>query len=566
MGDQIVKNRKVTPVDTSKDLVYRFANKSIPNLERTKAGLEPYSGAWGTVQILHFLRRTTFNPNLDNIAFLKNKTLKQSVELLLNSSSMPEPPVKHYTLDDTELAIGETWINAPYNYGINSGIINNQRKNSLRGWMVDLMLSEGINIREKMTLFWSNHFSTELNEYDDARSGYIINKICRENALGNFKSLVKQITLTPAMLRYLNGYLNSATAPDENYSRELQELFTLGKGPDSKYSEEDVKAAAKVLTGWRINNTVNPQATFYDNSRHDKTNKQFSSFYNNTIIVGKNSSTAGNDELDDLLNMIFAQEEVSKYICRRLYRWFIYYVIDNNAEENVIKPLAKIFRDNNYTIKPVLDALFNSAHFFEFVNIGCQIKNPADLFTTLINQFYVLQPLKIDVVTYYTVWVYYNELITFMGQKLMDPPDVAGWPAYWQSPQYYELWINSVTYPKRVQFSDSMISNNGITRGGFKIVIDPLILVNKLNNPSNPNSLVAELVEYLYPIEISNDQKNFLKNQTLLSGQSNDIYWSDAWNAYKSNPTNAATKKIVTDRLMSLLKYMMSGMSEYQLS
>ncbi len=566
MAEQIKNRSKVSPVDTSKDLVYKFANKSIPNVPRTSAGLEAYSGEWGNSQILHLLRRTTFSQRLEDISLLKTKTLKQSVDHLLTAQTLPTPPVKQIIGDDTELAIGDTWINAIYNYGINSGVINSYRKTSLRSWWVGLMLNESVNIREKMTLFWNNHFATELDEIDEPKSGYVLNNILRTNALGNFKALTKQITLTPAMLRYLNGYLNSATAPDENYARELQELFTLGKGPDSNYTEADIKAAARVLSGWRINNLTFPPTTFYDNTKHDKTNKQFSSFYNNTIIIGKNSSTAGEEELDDLLKMIFTQEEVSKHICRKLYRWFIYYVIDKNAEDNVITPLAKIFRDSNYEIKPVLNALFNSAHFFEFVNIGCVIKNPIDFMISSFKQYYVALPEQTNIAVVYDTWRYIYDLAGSMQLKMTDPPNVAGWPAFWQEPQYYELWINSDTFPKRAQFSDLLISTNGTTRGGFKLVIDTLILANKLTNPSNPNSLIQELVEYLYPISISTDQINFLKTNTLLSGQTSDVYWTDAWNAYKANPTNAATKKIVTDRLQMLLKYMMSGMSEYQLS
>src|SRR6478672_11169439 len=147
------------------------------------------------------------------------------------------------------------------------------------------------------------------------------------------------------MLRYLNGYLNTATAPDENYGRELQELFTIGKDPVTNlapYAEDDVKNAAKILTGHRING--NTFSYFFDATRHDSTDKTFSTFYNNTVIKGR-TGAAGAQETDDLLNMIFAKNEVSKFIVRKLYRWFVYYVIDETTEANVIEPLATIFRD-----------------------------------------------------------------------------------------------------------------------------------------------------------------------------------------------------------------------------
>src|SRR4051812_47350170 len=138
------------------------------------------------------------------------------------------------------------------------------------------------------------------------------------------------------MLRYLNGYLNTNTAPDENYGRELQELFTVGKGADNAsplFSEADVKAAARVLTGWTLN--INTNSAVFIPSRHDTSNKPFSSYYNNTTVTGRTGTTAGDLELDDMLAMIFSNNDVALHICRKLYRWFVYYDIDAATETNV---------------------------------------------------------------------------------------------------------------------------------------------------------------------------------------------------------------------------------------
>src|SRR5450432_1068453 len=139
-----------------------------------------------------------------------------------------------------------------------------------------------------MVLFWHNHFVTETNTVDNALFCYQYNMLLRRHALGNFKEFVRAITVEPAMLRYLNGYTNSKKAPDENYGRELQELFTLGKGPGSHYTEEDVKAAARVLTGFRIENKILPEVHgVFDGGSHDENDKQFSVFYANTIVTGR---------------------------------------------------------------------------------------------------------------------------------------------------------------------------------------------------------------------------------------------------------------------------------------
>ena len=129
------------------------------------------------------------------------------------------------------------------------------------------MINQGTSIHEKMILFWHNHFATETLDIGDARYVYKHHMLLRKYALGNFKEFVKEITIDPAMLRYLNGYLNNKNSPDENYARELQELFTLGKGPKSNYTEGDVKAAARVLTGYTVNATI--ISSVFDPNRHD---------------------------------------------------------------------------------------------------------------------------------------------------------------------------------------------------------------------------------------------------------------------------------------------------------
>jgi uncharacterized protein (DUF1800 family) len=128
----------------------------------------------------------------------------------------------------------------------------------------------------KMVLFWHNHFVTETNTVDNALFCYRYNALLREHALGNFRQLVKAMTIEPAMLRYLNGYANTKKAPDENYGRELQELFTVGKGPGSHYTESDVKAAARVLTGYTVN--YKTYTSSFDPNRHDEGDKSFRLF------------------------------------------------------------------------------------------------------------------------------------------------------------------------------------------------------------------------------------------------------------------------------------------------
>jgi hypothetical protein len=148
--------------------------------------------------------------------------------------------------------------------------------------------------------------------------------------------------------------------------------------------------------------------------------------------------------------------------------------------------------------------------------------------------------------------------------NLGDPPDVAGWKPYYQEPGFYQIWINSDTYPKRNQFTDQMIGN-GYTFNSKKAAIDAVAFAKSLSSPHDPNLLISETIEILYRVPLSQATRDQLKKDILLSGQTSDHYWTDAWTAYIASPTNTALFNVVNDRLKTLLKYLMN-LAEYHLS
>jgi uncharacterized protein (DUF1800 family) len=537
---------------------------------RTLSGINPYTGPFTTNEVIHLLKRTMFGAKKADVDFFSTMTMSQAVDYLLNVSgaqSQPLPPVKDYAnstdpLDpDTAVLAGQTWVNT----NTNDGGINSRRVASLKNWWMGQMVNQERNILEKLTLFWHNHFATETNDIGRGIWCYQNNAVLRKNALGNFKTFVREITLDTGMLRYLNGYLNTATAPDENYGRELQELFTVGKGINNAtppYAEADVKAVARVLTGWQVNGTTN--VSYFTASRHDTTNKQFSSFYGSTVITGRTGATAGDLELNDLLNMIFATNDVAMHICRKLYRWFVYYDIDAATEANVITPLAQIFRSNNFDIKPVLTTLFKSEHFFDVLNQGCIIKSPVDTIVGLCREFNVQFPVATDYAGNYSCWQSLNSLSVSFQQNIGDPPNVAGWQPYYQEPQFHEIWINSDTYPKRNQFTDQMLAT-GYTRGGKNIKIDVTLFAKSMPNPGDPNELISDSIKYLFRLPLQQASKDQLKKDILLSGQTSDFYWTNAWTAYIANPNDTTNANIVKSRLTSLYQYLLK-LAEYQLA
>ena len=529
----------------------------------TSAALTQYSGDWNEQVVRHLLKRTLFGASKKDIKYFVDRGFNETFnELLSKNFTEPSPPLKDYnpsaaTAPDSNILNGETWVND----FLLDGTVASLRRSSFKKWWVGLMINQDRNIREKMTLFWHNHFSTETIDVSIAQHVYKHHKLLRANALGNFRQLVKSITIDPAMLIYLNGQNNNKTAPDENYGRELQELFVIGKGKNAAYTEDDVKAAARVLTGWRNNNTK--LESYFDLTRHDVTNKTFSSFYGNKIISGVNSNNGGEIEIDNLIDLLLSQKEASLFICRKLYTWFVYYNITPEIESSVIEPLAEIFRSNNFEILPVLNTLLKSKHFFDAMNQGCQIKNPVDLIIGLTRELEIKFPSKDQVTTTYTLWNLLVGYLFNLQQDIGDPPDVSGWKAYYQSPLFYGNWINTDTMPKRLQYSQNLIAT-GYTVNGFKMIVNAVDYIKNFKFPGEPNVLIDDISKHLLGIDISIEHKNQIKRDILLSGQMNDYYWTTAWETYLSTPGNTSNTNYVNNALINLLKYMIN-LPEYQL-
>jgi len=363
------------------------------------------------------------------------------------------------------------------------------------------------------------------------------------------------------MLIYLNGNTNFKTAPNENYGRELQELYTIGKGSGSQYTQDDVHAAARVLTGHTVD--ANYSYVFLP-GQHDDTNKEFSGFYTNHIVTGY-SGNAGAGELDDLFSMIFATQESARFICRKLYNFFVYYKIDSTVESDIITPLADIFRNSGYNITTVLSTLLKSQHFYDLVNSGaCIIKSPLDLLIGLCREYQVVIPGSGNPQGQYAAWSMLNERAAILQQELMAIELVAGWDAYRQSPQYHELWINSVTYTARNFYTDLLIGK-GDMMDGTTLQIDAIAFAKLLPAPHDPNKLISDSLNVLLRPPLSDSSVTLLKQSILLGNLTNDIYWTNAWLAYTSDPTDMNAFTAVNSKLRALYKYLMN-LPEYHLS
>ena len=507
---------------------------------RLFAGLTPYNGNWTVNEVAHLLKRTMFGARKTDIDYFLSLSPGAAVDELLNNVTVPSPPVRDYGLledegvfyDDLGVAIGQTWVNDPNtaSHPDVRGQINSRRVSSLKKWWSGLIINQNRSIQEKMVLFWHHHFSIQESEVSNAQILYRHHNLLRTNALGNFKTLVLEVTIDPAMLIHLNGYLNSMQAPDENYARELQELFAVGKGDDSLYTEDDVIAAARVLTGWRIND--NPLGSYLDTGAHDTGSKTFSAFYNNTTI---NGSTDPDMELDALIDMIFNTTEAARFICRKLYKWFVYYEIDDATEADVIIPMAQVLQSNNYDIRPALSILFKSEHFYDVLNQACYIKNPFDIIVGTLREFNVNFPAYTDYSTGYPLFNSIYQNAAEMQQELFQPPDVSGWPSYYQEPMHYELWVNSNSLPKRADFTDALVND---------AVIDVRAFAGNSSNPSDPNQLIDDVTALLLRYPLSANSKTYVKTHFLTNNTTDDTIWTNAWNSNNNTVINTSLREM----------------------
>lgn len=530
-------------------------------------GLDEYTGEWTTTEVVHLLKRTLFGVKVNDLNYFLGRSMSDSVDELLTPSSTPSTvPLNSYSssgyTDPTGVAAWDTWINTGVDFPDSE--MNTMRLDSLKCWWIGQLLNENRSIHEKLTLFWHNHFGVDsLLHIDDipARPWYDYYLILRKNALGNMKQLVKEMTLSPAMICYLNGNTNKKTSPNENYGRELQELYTIGKGSGSFYTEDDVRAAARVLTGHTVDSYFNYT---FDVAGHDDQNKAFSNFYGSTIITGR-SGAAGAGELDDLLAMIFSNPESAKFICRKLYGFFVYYKIDDTIESNIITPLAQVFRSSGYDITAVMSVLLKSDHFYNMAySSACLIKSPLDFTLGLLREFQVKMPDPSDIGSSYSAWEMILQTTSMLQQEILRIPEVAGWYAYYEGTAYHELWINSVTYTQRNAFTDEMITS-GAMMNMVSLLIDPVDFAASLANPGDPNLLISQSLDILYRVPLSADTMLSLKTNILLSGLPTDSYWTAAWDAYVANPGDAIARGTVFNRLQTLYKYLMN-LPEYHLS
>ncbi|MBK34160.1 MAG: hypothetical protein CME26_01360 [Gemmatimonadetes bacterium] len=447
-----------------------------PKLQRTSAGLEPYvpdaTQPWDEVRASHLLRRAVFGPTAAEVDSAIRSTPQAIVSQLLEDQPEPDPPGDW--VDDQPFVRPSSAEKK----------IQREQMDELRRWWMHRLSSTPLSLVERMTLFWHNHFATQASEVKRPQLMFHQNRKFRQNALGNFKSLVLIMNTDPAMLYYLDGRLNKKGKPNENYARELLELFTMGIG---HYTEQDVAEAARALTGW----VVEGQKAIFDPGRHDNEPKEF-------------LGTLGN--LNDLriTNIIFDQPATAEFICRKLYREFVY----AHPDENIVRELAHIMRDNNYELKPVVQTLLLSAHFFDASTIGARIKSPVELVAG------TARTLGLSVAVGGHVGAdFLTDQAELLGQHLLDPPNVNGWTGH-------RTWISTATLPKRHLHTDRLVEgkSHAVERTWYVMQQPDLnAFIKSFPNPWDATALVRSVGQCLTPFSVDPKRDELLLS-VLLEG------------------------------------------------
>jgi len=434
---------------------------------------------WDADAARHILSRSLFGFTRDDVTFALSKTLDDFVDnYLLKDLSEPSPPQYN----------GTNWVSLPHNSTNQTSYSNWFR--SMVYWWYYLMLSQGYSLREKMALFLHNHFVSENSTVQIPQLMYIQNKLFRQYAFGNFIELTKKVTIDPAMLIYLNGNASTGSSPNENYARELQELFTLGIG---NYTEDDIKNMALALTGWRVNGGT--LSSYFTQSRWANKSK---TIYNKT----------GNYTYDQAVDLIFTEKALpaSEFLCRKLYKEFAYY----EPNKDYVTQLAAVMRNNNFNLKPVLSTMLKSEYFHSADIRGARIKPPVEFLLSTLKQLGIIY-------TNNDLPNYIRTTADSLQQSLFNPPDVRGWEGQ-------RKWISTITYPTRNIYSDALVNGKKISSTTYKM--DAVAFAKSFPSSEQAVQFVDDVTKTLIQFPLSQTRKDSLL-ATMLDGAA--VYdWSTA--------------------------------------
>ena len=452
--------------------------------------LKPYSPSksnpWNAKQINLLARRLGYGCSLSDIDLYLNSTPSAVIDDLVDGAT---------NMDTTLAPEWGQWDNKQFN---NSGKNKGYYHTLLQKQAFTDITNNGF--RERLALFWSNHFVIEYKDVNQPAYLYQYYALIQSHALGNFKTFVSEIGSAPAMLRYLNGYENKKNNPNENYARELYELFTLGES--NGYTQEDITDTARALTGYNRSKTNGGVIEFNENT-FDKGSK---------TIFGR----IGNWGYNDVIDILFEEKKdlIADFICTKIYRYFVSPQIDSS----IVSAMAKTLKEGAFEMLPVLKQLFKSEHFFDSVNNNVIIKSPIDLMLGLHRSLSFQYPDNVD------LELNFRNKCRDMGQEIFSPVDVAGW-------QGNHDWINYETLPKRWEFADYLLIKYWQkNKNQFKTFIKALVG----SDQTDLRVIVTQLKDFMFcPYEIKEEEMTDAIN--VFIGEVPESYFEDGTWSLNSN-------------------------------
>ncbi len=515
------------------------------------ASLSPKTDVLGRRLAAHLLRRTTFNISKARIDTFADLTPDAAVDLLIDNTTAPIYP------EPVDPVSGNQYINCgtmPPSCGDVSDI--NNKLEYVRSWWIYNALKD-TTAHHKFQFFLHTCFTANIKENSPYRAFDYIQKLGYYSA-GSYKELAKRMTIDPLMLYYLNGNENTEEDPNENYAREFFELFTIGKGPQdgpdsyTNYTEADIVEAAKVFSGWRTGSrdtNIDPDLNIPTGkpkyNKHDTSDKTFSEKFDSTQILGAVDEPDMYRELDEIMDMVFGQDETARFICRKIYRFFISDNISTEIEEDIIEPLATTLRDNDYELSAAFKQLFKSSHFYDEDDsdntdeiIGAKVRDPLSHILLTLNMLEL--PAYDPVADYAALHNDFirkrliNFLFPYMGMVLFSPPSVAGYPPDYQEPGFSRLWFDGSTAIARYKFGEMLLENKRVILSGDfgGVQFDPVAFIETFcSDPYDANTVVQEVTEYLLPELPETNRFDYLLNDIFLDGL--PAYdWTYEWNDY----------------------------------
>jgi len=541
--------------------------------------LSPHTETLGIKNASHLLRRITFGGNVSDIKNYSTKLASEALtDFFADTHPIPAPPIDLQTM--------QSWLPKP-DPTINSD--DSELAQYYKVWHLHQMASSVNSAKERIVYFLHTLLPVQYSIVRKTTEIYYQNTLYRHFAFGSYKELIKKVCIDNAMLRYIDNRLNESASPNENFARELLELYTIGKGEQissgdyTNYTEADIREAAKILSGYKIPanyDVIDPETNIpvgyvkvnSENQAflHNADIKKFSSAFGNTeiepneIINGYATAEATIDELDQLIEMIFAQEETAKFLCRKIYRFFVYHKIDDRIENEIITPLAETLRNNNYELAPALKQLLESQHFYDTDNtestdnqIGALIKSPIDLVIGSLKLFNIqlpTAPLEMN-----ESYSYLLDFINRQGMSFYEPIDVKGYPPYHQIPIFNRYWISANTIGYRYQFGallEAGTSDSGMPLG-FKL--DSLNFIEEnISVPDDEQVIVTELIEYLLTNPVPQERFDYFLS--ILTDGLEKGSWKHEWQLYENTKDSRGVTIQLGDLIVAILQS-----PEYQL-